>query len=63
MAYTIHHSRGQQLEIVGLEQSAYGYSCEEYDVCGTIVQLDTVLHLQNKQVVNGMYETLLHHCV
>lgn len=59
----IQHPKGLQLEIVGLELSKFGCSCEAHDVCGSVVQLDTVLQLQNEQVLNGMYEILMYmHC-
>ena len=58
----IHHPIGLQLQIIGLECSDLGCSCEVHDVCGSVVQLDTVLHLQNEQVMNGMYVILMQTC-
>ena len=41
------------VEIVGIEASSNGRSCEEHDVCGSVLTEDVVVRLRKVQVVNG----------
>jgi hypothetical protein len=36
---------GVVVEIVGIEESSHGKSCEEHTVCGAVLQLDAVICL------------------
>jgi hypothetical protein len=55
-----HHPPGESVDIVGLEQGNRGRSCEEHDVCGSIVKLDTVIRLRTVQVdIDGREETAI----
>ena len=52
------HPSGVVVEIVGLERGDCGRSCEEHDVCGSVVEEDTLLRLRKEQiVVDGVEET------
>ena len=52
------HPSGVTVEIVGIERGDRGRSCEEHDVCGTVVEEDTLLRLRKKQIlVDGEEET------
>ena len=44
------HSLGIIVKIVGTEKGDCGRSCEEYDVCGVVVEEDTLLHLRRMQI-------------
>jgi hypothetical protein len=46
------HPSGITVEIVGIEASNNGRSCEEHDVCGSILIEDVVVRLRKVQVVN-----------
>ena len=48
-----HHPRGVTVEIVGLEETGRGRSCEQHAVCGSIVKIDTVLRLRKVAILNG----------
>ena len=51
------HPSGVVVEIVGLERGDCGRSCEQ-DVCGSVVEEDTLLRLRKEQiVVDGVEET------
>ena len=52
------HPSGVVVEIVGLERGDRGRSCEEHDVCGSVVEEDTLLRLRKEQImVDGVEET------
>ena len=54
------HPTGITVEIVGIEKGDLGRSCEEHDVCGTVVEEDTLLRLRKEQIlVDGQEETAL----
>jgi hypothetical protein len=52
------HPQGIVIEIVGVEESKRGRSCERHDVCGDHLGLDAVLRLRQVQIVqeNGREE-------
>jgi len=59
-----HNGRGNPsaghhcLEILGIEKGDRGRSCEEHDVCGEVVEEDTLLRLRMEQIlVDGKEET------
>jgi hypothetical protein len=55
-----HHPSGITFEIVGIERGDRGCSCEEHDVCGTVVEEDTLLRLRKEQIlVDGQEETAI----
>ena len=51
MAEEATHPSGITVEIVGIERGDRGRSCEEHDVCGTVVEEDTLLHLRKEQIL------------
>ena len=54
------HPTGVVVEIVGLERGDRGRSCEEHDVCGSVVEEDTLLRLRKEQImVDGVEETAI----
>jgi hypothetical protein len=54
------HPSGITVEIVGIERGDRGRSCEEHDVCGTVVTEDTLLRLRKEQIlVDGQEETAI----
>ena len=54
------HPSGVVVEIVGLERGGRGSSCEEHDVCGSVVEEDTLLRLRKVQIlVDGDRHRLL----
>lgn len=48
-----HHPSGISVEIVGLNESGRGRSCEQHATCGSVVELDEVLRLWTIQIING----------
>ena len=45
---------------MGIERGDRGRSCEEHDVCGTVVAEDALLRLRKEQIlVDGQEETAL----
>jgi hypothetical protein len=52
------HPQGIVIDIVGVEKSNRGRSCERHDVCGNHLGLDAVLRLRQVQIVkeNGREE-------
>jgi hypothetical protein len=47
-------------EVVVIEKGDCGRSCKEHNVCGEVVEKDTLLHLQRVQItVNGHEETMI----
>ncbi len=54
------HSPGIVVEIVGIEKGDRGRSCEEHNVCGEVVEEDTLLRLRREQIlVDGKEETVI----
>ena len=54
------HPLGIVVKIVGIEKSNRGHSCEEHDVCGEVVEEDTLLRLRREQIlVDGKEETVI----
>ena len=52
------HPTGITVEVVGIVMGDRGRSCEEHDVCGTVVEEDTLLRLRKEQIlVDGQEET------
>ncbi len=59
------HPPGIMVEIVGIEKGDRGRSCEEHDVCGEVVEEDTLLHLGREQIlvdVNSLPAIGAHEC-
>ncbi len=52
---------GITVEIVGIERGDRGRSCVEHDVCGTVVEEDTLLCLRKEQILvdDGQEETAI----
>jgi hypothetical protein len=48
------HPCGITVEIVGIWRSDRGRSCEEHDVCGTVLQEDSVVRIRHVQVTGEM---------
>ena len=48
---TTHHPTGLTLEVVGIESSSQGRSCESHADCGCFVKEDVVLRLRKIQVL------------
>ena len=55
------HPSGITVEVVGTEASSNSRSCEEHDVCGSILADDVIVRLRKVQIVNaeGMEETAI----
>ena len=54
------HPTGVVVEIVGIDRGDRGRSCEEHDVCGSVVEEDTLLRLRKEQImVDGVEETAI----
>ena len=52
------HPTGVVVEIVGIDRGDHCRSCEEHDVCGSVVEEDTLLRLGKEQImVDGVEET------
>jgi len=49
-----HHPSGITVEIVGIEAKGNGRSCEQHDVCGSVLDVDVVVRLRRVQIVNRM---------
>lgn len=47
------HPSSSLVEIVGIENGKRGRSCEEHDVCGNALQIDSVVRFRTIQIVNG----------
>ena len=45
------HPWGRTIEIFGIESPTNGRSCEEHDVCGSVLQDDVVVRIRKVQVV------------
>jgi hypothetical protein len=48
------HPCGITVEIVGIGRSDCGRSCEEHDVCGTVLQEDSVVRIRYVQITGDM---------
>jgi hypothetical protein len=55
------HPCGVTIEIVGIERSDGGRSCEEHDVCGTVLHEDCVVRIRHMQIIgeHGKEESAL----
>jgi len=54
------HPTGITVDIVGIKASSSGRSCEEHDVCGIVLQEDTVVRIRHVQIiVDGIEESAL----
>ena len=54
------HPPGIAVKIVGIEIGNHGRLCEEHDVCGEVVEEDTLLRLRREQIlVDGKEETVI----
>jgi hypothetical protein len=54
------HPSGISVEIVGLKAPDRGRSCEEHDICGSVLKIDSVVRFRSEQIdVNGKEETAL----
>ncbi len=55
-----HHPSGVIVEVVGMERSNQGRSCEEHLNCGEVMAEDVVVHLRKVQIlVEGKDETAI----
>ena len=48
------HPCGITVKIVGIGRSDRGRSCEEHDVCGAVLQEDSVVRIRHVQILNEM---------
>jgi hypothetical protein len=57
----IHHPTGITVEIVGIEASNNGRSCDQHDECGSVLDNDVVVRLRKVQILNsqGREETAI----
>jgi hypothetical protein len=46
-----HHPTGITFDIVGIEAGNRGRSCEEHDVCGSILEENTVVRIRHVQIL------------
>lgn len=51
MANELHHPTGVLVDVVGINSSNRGRSCEEHEVCGSVLELDTVVRIRKVQIV------------
>ena len=49
----IQHPSGVTVEIVGIARGDRGRSCEEYDVCGAVLQEDCVVWIWHVQIIGA----------
>ena len=47
-----HHPTGMTVNIVGIEASNRGRSCEEHAICGSVLLEDAVVRIQKIQILN-----------
>ncbi len=60
MAEEATHPLGITVKIVGIERGNRGRLCKQHDVCGTVVEEDTLPHLRKEQIlVDGQEETAI----
>ena len=50
---TQHHPVGLTVEIVGIEASGNGRSCDQHDVCDSVLDEDIVVRLRKVQIINS----------
>jgi hypothetical protein len=57
----MYHPTGITVEIVGVETSNSGRSCDQHDICGSVLDDDVVVRLQKIQILNsqGREETAI----
>jgi hypothetical protein len=48
-----HHPTGITVNIVGIEASNRGRSCEEHAICGSVLLEDAVVRIQKVQILNN----------
>jgi hypothetical protein len=48
------HHGGMTVEIVGTGRDYCGRSCEKHDVCGTVIQEETVVRIRHVQIIGEM---------
>ena len=48
-----HHPNEPLVEIVGIEESGNGRSCEAHPVCGDALAIDNIVRFWRIQIVNG----------
>lgn len=55
------HPNEPLIEIVGIQESGRGRSCEEHNVCGEALMLDSVVRFRSIQIINekGKEETAI----
>ena len=49
----LHHPNEPLVEIVGIEESGSGRSCEEHAICGEALALDSIVRFRKLQILNG----------
>ena len=49
----LHHPNEPLVEIVGIEDSASGRSCEAHNVCGEALSIDSIVRFRKVQILNG----------
>ena len=49
----LHHPNEPLVEIVGIEESASGRSCEAHNVCGEALSIDSIVRFRKVQILNG----------
>ncbi len=49
----VHHPTGIAVEIVGIEASNNGRSCDQHDLCGSVLDNDFVVRLRKVQILNS----------
>jgi hypothetical protein len=49
----LHHPNEPLVEIVGIEASGRGRSCEVHNCCGEALAIDSVVRFRSIQIVNG----------
>ena len=52
---TKYHPAGVAVEVFGIENGNRGRSCEDHDVCGSVLCLDSVVRIRLIQIVNGIF--------
>ena len=50
-----HHPTGVEVEVVGIESGDRGRSCEEHEVCGSVIEPDTVVRFRSVTIINGKF--------
>jgi hypothetical protein len=57
----VHHPTGLTVEIVGIKASNNGRSCDQHDMCGSVLDDDVIVRLRKVQILksNGHEETAI----